>query len=411
MAIALRNRWRRKQLPEKMRDEVMPKNMLMIGPTGVGKTEIARRLAKLVDAPFIKVEATKFTEVGFHGRDVDQIIRDLLENGISLVKQRHRRKLKAQLERQVEDRLLDELAGVNARDTTRDSFRTLLRNGDLEDREIEIEESSRPKVPHILQDVTPGQSDVLRHLDKMLTVSRSGGTSGNKRLMSVKEARTVLEEGEAEKLINDDAILRQAIEATEQDGIVFIDEIDKICTPSGYRHGADASSEGVQRDLLPLIEGSIINTKRGNINTDHILFVASGAFHACKPSDLMAELQGRLPIRVELKGLTEEDMFRILTVPETNLVQQHIELMRTEGVTLIITDSALREIARVAAEVNRNVENIGARRLHTVLERILEQVSFNAPEMKGQTITIDTVDVKGSLSDMLMKTDLTKYVL
>jgi len=409
MAIALRNRWRRKQLPEKLRDEVMPKNMLMIGPTGVGKTEIARRLAKLVDAPFIKVEATKFTEVGFHGRDVDQIIRDLLENAVSLVKQRHRRAMKVQLRRTVEERLLDELTGLHSREATRESFRTLLRAGELEDREIEIDEPARTKPSVLVQDIGPGQ-DMLSRLDKMLTVQRSGG-AGAKRRMSVKDARTVLEESEAEKLMTDDAVGKLALEAAEQDGIVFIDEIDKICTPSNFRHGADASSEGVQRDLLPLIEGSIVSTKRGNVNTDHILFVASGAFHQCKPSDLMAELQGRLPIRVELKGLTEADLYKILTVPETNLVKQHIELMRTEGVTLVITDAALREIAAVAAEINVSVENIGARRLHTVLERIMEETSFAGPDLNGQTITIDAVDVKGSLGDMLLKTDLSKYVL
>eukprot|EP00186_Timspurckia_oligopyrenoides_P004467 CAMPEP_0182442602 /NCGR_PEP_ID=MMETSP1172-20130603/1506_1 /TAXON_ID=708627 /ORGANISM="Timspurckia oligopyrenoides, Strain CCMP3278" /LENGTH=567 /DNA_ID=CAMNT_0024637557 /DNA_START=77 /DNA_END=1780 /DNA_ORIENTATION=+ len=409
MAIALRNRWRRKQLPEKLRDEVIPKNMLMIGPTGVGKTEIARRLAKLVDAPFIKVEATKFTEVGFHGRDVDQIIRDLLESAIMLVKQRHRRNMKIQLAKVVEDRILDELTGIHSRESTRESFRALLRKGMMEDREIEIEEPARSKPSTILQDVSPGQ-DVLSRLDRMLTVQRSGGP-GTKRKMSVKEARSGLEELEADKLMTDEAIMKQAIEATEQDGIVFIDEIDKICTPSNYRHGADASSEGVQRDLLPLIEGSTISTKRGNVNTDHILFVASGAFHQCKPSDLMAELQGRLPIRVELKGLTEADLYKILTVPETNLIKQHVELMRTEGVNLIITDNALREIAAVAAEVNLTVENIGARRLHTVLERIMEETSFAGPDLHGQTITVDAVDVKGSLGDMLLKTDLSKYVL
>eukprot|EP00184_Porphyridium_aerugineum_P008808 CAMPEP_0184691948 /NCGR_PEP_ID=MMETSP0313-20130426/625_1 /TAXON_ID=2792 /ORGANISM="Porphyridium aerugineum, Strain SAG 1380-2" /LENGTH=567 /DNA_ID=CAMNT_0027149731 /DNA_START=192 /DNA_END=1895 /DNA_ORIENTATION=+ len=406
MAIALRNRWRRKKLPEKMRDEVMPKNMLMIGPTGVGKTEIARRLAKLVDAPFIKVEATKFTEVGFHGRDVDQIIRDLLENGILLIKQRYRRTMKAQIQKVVEERILDELTGINSREVTRESFRTLLRNGSMEDREIEIEEPARSKPTIMMQDGMP--SEMLTRLDKMLTIQRSGSS---KRRMSVREARSILEDVEADKLITDEMILKQAVDAVEQDGIVFIDEIDKICTPSNYRHGADASSEGVQRDLLPLIEGSTISTKRGNVNTDHILFVASGAFHQCKPSDLMAELQGRLPIRVELKGLTEADLYKILTVPETNLVKQHIELLRTEGVTLNITNNALLEIAHVAAEINTSVENIGARRLHTVLERILEEVSFGAPEMSGQTITIDAVDVKGSLGDMLLKTDLSKYIL
>uniref|UniRef100_A0A7S1TAA1 ATP-dependent protease ATPase subunit HslU n=2 Tax=Compsopogon caeruleus TaxID=31354 RepID=A0A7S1TAA1_9RHOD len=379
----------------------------MIGPTGVGKTEIARRIAKLVDAPFIKVEATKFTEVGFHGRDVDQIIRDLLENAILLVKQKQRKLLKDQIATFVEEKILDEITGFQSRNETRESFRNLLRKGALEDREIDVEEPVRAK-PNVLQIGDMASPDVISRIDKFFTVQRSGT---QRRKMTIREARQAIEEIEADKLLTDESITKQAIEATEQDGIVFIDEIDKICTPSNYRHGADASSEGVQRDLLPLIEGSSIATKRGNVNTDHILFIASGAFHQCKPSDLMAELQGRLPIRVELKGLSEGDLYKILTVPQNNLVRQHIELLATEGVNLVVTDAALQEIAAVAAEVNMTVENIGARRLHTVLERILEDTSFNAPDLKGQTVTIDAANVKGSLGDMLLKTDLSKFVL
>mmetsp|Transcript_20291 Transcript_20291/g.29460 ORF Transcript_20291/g.29460 Transcript_20291/m.29460 type:complete len:506 (-) Transcript_20291:111-1628(-) len=410
MSIALRNRWRRHQLPITLREEVLPKNILMIGPTGVGKTEIARRLAKLVDAPFVKVEATKYTEVGFHGRDVDQIIRDLVENAIQLVKQRQRRMMKEQIRKVVEDKILDELTGLEARSQTRESFRSLLRKGALEEREIEVEEPARSK-HNVVQigDMGPERmNDILSRVDKFFTVQRSGS---QKRRMTVREARAVIEDVESEKILTDESITKKAIDATEQDGIVFIDEIDKICTPSNYRHGADASSEGVQRDLLPIVEGSTISTKHGNVNTDHILFVASGAFHSAKPSDLMAELQGRLPIRVELKGLTEADMYRILVVPENNLVRQHVELLKTEGVNMHITESALREIAAVAAELNMTVENIGARRLHTVLERILEDVSYNAPDLKGETITIDAVSVRGALGDMLLKTDLSKYVL
>ncbi|KAK4534002.1 hypothetical protein CDCA_CDCA01G0027 [Cyanidium caldarium] len=415
MAIALRNRWRRHQLPDDVADEVIPKNILLCGPTGVGKSEIARRLAKLVDAPFIKAEASKYTEVGFHGRDVDQIIRDLVENSIQLVKQRQRRRMKAELERLVEDRILDELTGASTREATRESFRQLLRKGALEEREIDVEEpragSGRPNVLQLGDAGPERMTEVIRSLDKMFMVHRSGAGSGSKRRMKIRDARPVIEENEAERLLSDESVVRSAIQLAEQDGIVFIDEIDKICTPTHYRHGADASAEGVQRDLLPLIEGSTVATKYGNVDTDHILFVAAGAFHHCKPSDLMAELQGRLPIRVELRPLTESDLYRILTEPENSLLKQQMALLRTEGIELEFTDAAAHEMAAVAAEVNTTVENIGARRLHTVVERIIESISFDAPDLRGQRVVIDTVNVRDSLGDMLLKSDLSRFVL
>jgi ATP-dependent HslUV protease ATP-binding subunit HslU len=417
MAIALRNRWRRHQLPPELREEVAPKNILLCGPTGVGKSEIARRLAKLVDAPFVKTEASKYTEVGFHGRDVDQIIRDLVENAISLVKQKQRKRLKNELDKLVEDRILDELTGPAARESTRESFRSLLRKGALEDREIEVEEtrplSNRPGFLQLGDASAERMTEMIRSLDRIFTVQRSGagGNSSSKRRMKIRDARRVIEEAEAERLLSDESLTRQALQLTEQDGIVFLDEIDKICTPSHYRHGADASAEGVQRDLLPLLEGTTVSTKYGNVNTDHILFVAAGAFHQCKPSDLMAELQGRLPIRVELRGLTEADLYRILTEPENSLLKQQVALLRTEGVELEFTDAAIHEMAAIAAEVNTTVENIGARRLHTVVERIIETISFEAPEMRGQRVLIDVMNVRDALGGMLLKTDLSRFVL
>jgi len=416
MAVALRSRWRRARVESaELRGEILPKNILMVGPTGCGKTEIARRLAKMVDAPFVKVEATKFTEVGFHGRDVDQIIRDLLENAVGLVRARVRRGVREEVRVAVEERILDDLTGCSENDRTRDSFRALLRNGELEEREIEVEEPtrSRPNVVPIVATENDSErfNEILSKMSKALSVHKTGAGSASRRKLTVREARTVLEDAEAEKHMNEDEIVAMAIEATEQSGIVFIDEIDKICTPSSQRHGADASSEGVQRDLLPIIEGSTVSTKRGNVNTDHILFVASGAFHQCKPSDLMAELQGRLPIRVELAALSEADLLKILTTPKHSLLKQHQHLLATEGVTLVVTDAACAEIARTAAEINLAVENIGARRLHTVLERLLEEVSFEAPEMKGQTVTIDATDVQGSVGQLVKKADLSKFVL
>jgi len=403
VAIAMRNRWRRHRLPEELRDEVVPKNILMIGPTGCGKTEIARRLAKLADAPFIKVEATKFTEVGFHGRDVDQIIRDLVEISINQTRARLRKQMQAEVQKRVEDKILDILTGESSTDSTRESFRTLLKQGMLDERSVELE------VPDRRQGNEGGQqglNEVVIKLDKMM-----GGQRTQKRRMTISQARPLIEEMEVEKLVSPESVTREAITAVEQDGIVFLDEIDKICSHSENRHGADASAEGVQRDLLPLIEGSVISTKHGNVNTDFILFVASGAFHSVKPSDLLAELQGRLPIRVSLQALSKEDMHRILTEPETNLLRQQIELLRTEKVDLSFTDEAVHEIAAIASEVNRTVENIGARRLNTIIERIVEQISFDASERANQSIVITEEDVRKNVGDILKQADLSMYVL
>lgn len=411
VAIALRNRWRRHRLPDDLKMEVMPKNILMVGPTGCGKTEIARRMASLSEAPFLKVEATKFTEVGFHGKDVDQIIRDLLDISINLTKKLKTEKLKDKVQQIVEDRILDTLVGEHAREDSRQSFRQLLRQGSLDEREIEVEVPTEKNqgAGAIAFDPSGGPmavNDLIGKLGRMV-----GNKKAEKKKMPISEARPLIEEIELEKMLDMTDITKEAITAAEENGIVFIDEIDKICNSSDYR-GADASAEGVQRDLLPIIEGSTISTKHGNVNTDHILFVASGAFHSCKPSDLLAELQGRLPIRVELKGLSEDDLFRILTEPVTNLVRQQVELMATEDVELVFSDAAIREIAKVAFEVNRTVENIGARRLHTVLERIVEEISFSACEEEpGTKITIDEELVRERISDMLLKSDLSKYIL
>jgi ATP-dependent HslUV protease ATP-binding subunit HslU len=411
MAVALRNRWRRLRLSPELRDEVLPKCVLLVGPTGVGKTEIARRLSKMVDAPFVKVEATKFTEVGFHGRDVDQIIRDLLENAITLVKNRHRRQLAAKLERVVEDRILDELMGKAApgSDKSRDQFRHLLRTGALDHQVIDVDEPVRQRAgPSVVQvDMAPERmTDVFSRIDRLFTVR---GTQ--KRRVKVADARSLIEEAESEKLLSDENVLKEAIAATENAGIVVLDELDKVCTPGGRSNSADASAEGVQRDLLPLIEGTVVQTKHGNVKTDHILFVAAGAFHTCKPSDLMAELVGRLPIRVELSPLSKEDLRRILTEPENNLIRQQVELMATEGVRLVFSDAAIDEIAAVTADVNQNTEDIGARRLHTVIERIVEDISFNAPSLSGETITVDAVQVQGALGDLVVKHDLSRFIL
>jgi ATP-dependent HslUV protease ATP-binding subunit HslU len=417
--VALRNRWRRHKVGPPLKQEIVPKNILMIGPTGCGKTEIARRLAKLADAPFIKVEATKFTEVGFHGRDVDMIIRDLVDNALVLTRTKMRARMAATVTAAVEDKLLDLLMGDNASGTSRDTFRELYREGKLEERIVESEvpeaRASRPSMESLMRD-TGSMQDMLGALQAKM--SRRGG---EKRKMRVAEARPLLEEAEFERLLNQDAITKEAIASVEQDGIVFIDEIDKIVSSSEMRHGADASSEGVQRDLLPIIEGSCVSTKHGNVNTDHILFIASGAFHQCKPSDMLAELQGRLPIRVELKGLTRDDLYRILTEPAASMLKQQQALMATEGVDLSFTDAAVREIAAVAHEVNRTVDNIGARRLHTVLERIVEDISFHAPERAaahaaagGQgplRVALDKADVNKAVSSMLIKSDLSRFVL
>mmetsp|Transcript_108618 Transcript_108618/g.315919 ORF Transcript_108618/g.315919 Transcript_108618/m.315919 type:complete len:487 (+) Transcript_108618:95-1555(+) len=407
VAIAMRNRWRRHQLPDDLKTEVVPKNILMIGPTGCGKTEIARRIAKLSQAPFLKVEATKFTEVGFHGRDVDQIIRDLVEVSLTLTKKKQAEILLPQVQRVAEDRILEILTGPHPRDS-RESFRQLLRDGALDDRSIEVEVAQK----------APGDKGGVIQVDSPVSVQEVLGKfqkMANKRpsemkKMRIREARPVIEEQELEKLMEAIDIKKEAISAVEESGIVFIDEIDKICSSGAYR-GADASAEGVQRDLLPLIEGSAVNTKYGNVNTDFILFVCSGAFHHSKPSDLLAELQGRLPIKVELKGLSEDDMYKILTEPVTNLIKQQIELMKTEDVELVIEDEAVREIARVAAEVNRTLENIGARRLHTIVERIMEEISFDAPDNEGGTMVVDKALVNERVSDMLIQSDLSKFIL
>jgi ATP-dependent HslUV protease ATP-binding subunit HslU len=411
VAIALRNRWRRHRLPEDLRNEVNPKNILMIGPTGCGKTEIARRMAKLSDAPFIKVEATKFTEVGFHGRDVDSIIRDLVDISIALTKKLKTEKLQEEVAHVVEDKILDALIGAHAREDSRQSFRLLLRLGNLDEREIEVEVPPKKDQGNATGAIAFDPSGPVPINDLIGKLGKMMNKKPEKRKMPISEARPLIEEIELDKLLDLQDVTREAVQAVEDNGIVFIDEIDKICN-AGDRHGADASAEGVQRDLLPIIEGSIISTKHGNVNTEHILFVASGAFHSCKPSDMMAELQGRLPIRVELQGLTEDDMYRILTEPVTNLLRQHISLLATEGVELKFEDDAIREIARVATEVNRTVENIGARRLHTVLERIVEEISYEASEYDPDTkLVVDKAMVVDRLGDLLKKMDHSKFIL
>ncbi len=410
VAIALRNRWRRHQLPDDMKAEVTPKNILMIGPTGCGKTEIARRIAKLSQAPFVKVEATKYTEVGFHGRDVDQIIRDLVEASITMTRKRIKEESKAKVVESVEERILDALLGLHVDEAQRNSFRDLLRQGQLDDRTIEIEISPRSSsdVKGSMPFAVQNPADIQEFFTKI--AKSQSGKKGEKKKLLIEEARPYIEDSETERILENYDIPKEAIAAVEESGIVFIDEIDKLVTSGDYR-GADASSEGVQRDLLPIIEGSTVSTKHGNVNTDYILFIASGAFHSSKPSDLLAELQGRLPIRVNLKGLREEDLYRILTEPVNNLIRQQKALMETEDVNLEIGDDAIKEIARVAAEVNRSVENIGARRLHTIVERIVEDISFEAPERQGDTIQVTPEYVKERVSDMLLGSDLRKYIL
>ncbi|CAD7698471.1 unnamed protein product [Ostreobium quekettii] len=417
VAIALRNRWRRHKISAPLNQEIVPKNILMIGPTGCGKTEIARRLARLANAPFVKVEATKFTEVGFHGRDVDQIIRDLVDNAVVLMKSKLRQKLSAEVAKSVEDRILEKLVGPS-QDDSRDkkAFLDLLRKGACDDQEIEFEVPSGSGRLAIDGPLAIGaMPEFFLKVDKMIHAHRA-----DKRKMKVSEVRPMIEEQEFDRLLPHDVLHREAIKAVEQDGIVFIDEVDKIVVNREHYHGADASSEGVQRDLLPIIEGSIVNTKYGNVSTDHILFICSGAFHQCKPSDMLAELQGRLPIRVELKGLTKNDFYRILTEPEMNMIKQQKALLETEGVQLRFTDAAIWEIARVAEEVNRTVHNIGARRLHTVLERILEDISFQAPEKAQQAReagkdayqhVVEDRDVTTCVGNLVKKVDLSKYVL
>jgi ATP-dependent HslUV protease ATP-binding subunit HslU len=410
VAIALRNRWRRQQLPDDLREEVQPKNILMIGPTGVGKTEIARRLARLAQAPFIKVEATKFTEVGYVGRDVEQIIRDLIEVAIHETRERLRKDVTAKAELAAEERVVAALVGENAGDDTRQKFRKMLREGQLDDKEIELElvDASGSGLPTFDVPGMPGAQMGMLNLNDMFGKAMGGRTKTRK--MTVVDSHPILVAEESDKLLDEEAVLRDAIESVEQNGIVFLDEIDKICARS-ERQGGDVSREGVQRDLLPLIEGTTVSTKHGTVKTDHILFVASGAFHIAKPADLLPELQGRLPIRVELKALGVEDLKAILTEPEASLIKQYKALLLTEDVTLDFTDDGIAEIAAVAAEVNQSVENIGARRLQTILERLLDDVSFTATDRAGETVTIDAATVRENVGDLAKDADLSKFIL
>jgi ATP-dependent HslUV protease ATP-binding subunit HslU len=409
VAIALRNRWRRLRLEGAMREEVMPKNILMIGPTGCGKTEIARRLAKLAGAPFLKVEATKFTEVGYVGRDVEQIVRDLVEIGISLVREKKRKDIQAKAQLAAEERVLDALVGANASATTRDSFRRKLRDGELNDKEIEVElPSASQSMPLFELPNMPGASVGAISIGDIF--GKGFGQRAKPRRMTVKDSHEPLLAAEADKLLDQDQLVREAIQEVESNGIVFLDEIDKICAREG-RGGGDVSREGVQRDLLPLIEGTTVATKHGSVKTDHILFIASGAFHVSRPSDLLPELQGRLPIRVELASLTEDDFKRILTETEASLIKQYVALMRTEGVELAFADDAIAALARVAAQVNGSVENIGARRLQTVMERVLDDVSFSAPDRSGETIVVDAAFVERNVGDLAKNADLSRFIL
>ncbi|MEK9969581.1 MAG: ATP-dependent protease ATPase subunit HslU [Ferrovibrio sp.] len=412
VAVALRNRWRRQQLPDSLREEVLPKNILMIGPTGVGKTEISRRLAKLANAPFLKVEATKFTEVGYVGRDVEQIVRDLLDGALTMIRERKRKEVTARAELAAEERLLDALVGDKASVETRQKFRKMLREGEIDKREIEIElkDAGGAGMPIFEIPGMPGAQMGMANLQDMLGKA-FGGMRGKPRKTTVGDAMKALIQEESDKLVDQDNLVKEAIESVEQNGIVFLDEIDKICARSEYRGGGDVSREGVQRDLLPLIEGTTVNTKHGAVKTDHILFIASGAFSLAKPSDLLPELQGRLPIRVELKGLTREDFKRILTEPEASLLKQYTALMGTEQVTLSFSDDAIDALAQIAYDVNEGVENIGARRLHTILERVLEEISYSAADHSGQTITIDAAYVKQRVGDLARNSDLSKYIL
>lgn len=409
VANALRNRWRRKQLDEPLKSEVLPKNILMIGPTGVGKTEIARRLAKLVNAPFIKVEATKFTEVGYVGRDVEQIIRDLVEIAIALVRQIKKTEILAKAEAEAEERVLDALVGDAASQDTREKFRAMLHQGKLDEREIEIDVKETPAgmktfdIPGM-----PGAQMGMMNLGDIL--GKSFGAQTKKKKTTVRDSYDYLIAEACDDLMDDDDIVKTAIEWVEQNGIVFLDEVDKICARSEMR-GGDVSREGVQRDLLPLIEGTVVSTKHGQVKTDHILFIASGAFHLAKPSDLLPELQGRLPIRVELQPLTRQDFCRILTEPECSLIKQYIALLKTENVDLAFTDESIERLAELATEINASVENIGARRLHTLLERLTDDISYNATDHAGTTVNLDLPYVNERLASLAKNTDLSRFVL
>ena len=407
VAVALRNRWRRKQLAPELRDEVHPKNILMIGPTGVGKTEISRRLAKLARAPFLKVEATKFTEVGYVGRDVEQIIRDLVDSAVAMTRAQMREDVHARAQSAAEERVLDAIAGKDARAGTRDLFRGKLRRGELDDTMIEVEVAdTAPAMPMLELPGMPQQGGM--NLGEIF--GKAFGQRTTKKRMSVAESHDLLVSDEADKLLDDEAVKAAALEAVEQSGIVFLDEIDKVCARAETR-GADVSREGVQRDLLPLIEGTTVSTKYGAVRTDHILFIASGAFHVAKPSDLLPELQGRLPIRVELRALSEEDFVRILTETDNALTLQYAALMATEALDISFTEDGIRAMARIAAEVNEAVENIGARRLYTVIERVFEELSFTAPDRSGETVQVDAAFVEKHLGDLTRSTDLSRYVL
>ena len=411
VAIALRNRWRRMQLEGNMREEVMPKNILMIGPTGVGKTEIARRLARLAGAPFVKVEATKFTEVGYVGRDVEQIVRDLVEIALTMMRDKRRETVQAKAELAAEERVLDALVGDTASESTRDTFRKKLREGDLAEKEVELDlaDTGGGGLPTFEVPGMPGAQMGMLNLNDMLGKAL-GGERTKRRRLTVAESYDVLVAEESDKLLDEEALVRDALKAVEENGIVFLDEIDKV-TVRSERSGGDVSREGVQRDLLPLLEGTTVSTKYGAIKTDHVLFIASGAFHLAKPSDLLPELQGRLPIRVELSALGADDFKRILLEPETSLIKQYVALMDTEGVTLEFADDAIDEIAAVAAEVNQNVENIGARRLHTILERVLDEISFTATDRPGETVMIDAAYVRDNMGDLAKNADLSKFIL
>ena len=410
VAVALRNRWRRQALSDEMRDEVLPKNILMIGPTGVGKTEISRRLSKLAQAPFIKVEATRFTEVGYVGRDVEQIVRDLIEIAIAMERVKKRKEVKAKAELKAEEKVLDALVGNKASVATKESFRKRLRNGDLDDNEIEIEvQDIIPGLQSLEIPGMPGGNVGMINLGDILGKSM-GNKKGKKKKMTVKESHDILVAQESDKMIEEDKIIKEAKKATEENGIVFLDEIDKVSARSD-RVGGDVSREGVQRDLLPLIEGTTVSTKHGPIKTDHVLFIASGAFQLAKPSDLLPELQGRLPIRVELNALNEDDFKRILKEPDNSLIKQYKELLKTENVNLIFTDDGIDMLAKISAEVNSSVENIGARRLHTIIEKVLDDISFNATDKAGETITIDKKYVNENLGNLVKDTDLSKFIL